>query len=78
MMQKAVNGLSTLIVGNRDGLSLGRLMLITVFGICIWHWVKGIPLDDRLFYSFELLTGYVFGSKVAANLISHKYSEQKQ
>ncbi|MDR3154286.1 MAG: hypothetical protein LBW85_08475 [Deltaproteobacteria bacterium] len=66
-MRKAFQSLATLFVSGR-GASLGRLMMLTMFGFCLWHWAQGRQTPEHAFNFLVIMAGYVFGSKVVARI----------
>ncbi|MDR3154289.1 MAG: hypothetical protein LBW85_08490 [Deltaproteobacteria bacterium] len=66
-MRGFFKALATLFVSGR-GTSLGRLMMLVMFGFCLWQWATGRPTQEHAFYFLCIMTGYVFGSKVVTRM----------
>jgi hypothetical protein len=65
-MSRGFNAIKTLFVGGRSGASLGRVLLITTYVICMYKWTREPQGSEYLFYSLIAFMTYVFSGKVAA------------
>ncbi|MDR3152914.1 MAG: hypothetical protein LBW85_01245 [Deltaproteobacteria bacterium] len=68
--------LGTLFVSGR-GTSLGRVMMLVMFGFCLWQWATGRPTQDHAFQFLVIMTGYVFGSKLVARVGKGRLTMEK-
>jgi hypothetical protein len=66
-VRKALRTLGTFFVSGK-GASLGRAMLLVLFGFCMWTWAHDRQTPDQAFSFLVIMAGYVFGSKVVARV----------
>jgi hypothetical protein len=62
----------------RDGsakVSLGRVILIVVFGLAVWRWCQGVEIQQTMLTVLMSSMGYVLGSKAIDGAKDWVYSK---
>jgi hypothetical protein len=71
-MSAVFNAVKTLFVGGRPGASLGRVLLLTTYVICMWKWTRSPDYAEYLFKTLLVFVIYIFGGKVNTTLGSFR------